>query len=511
MEFEIFGAYDSMFPEQRELKVKEILPDILPMTLNEKFIENVMNKARKCKKWVLAFVIGTKPCFYKSYGSVLEAVNADIPFFVIDSNQHYDEILTYGRYEFSFMDKIAVNLQIRGNLLQKSVELLCKMNWLGRFLRERWPEVPVVPVVIGDTVLAGVVPSAWMFSRQEKCIHNEAGLRSMTPEVIKQVEKGITVEQFIQEQFDGKWNILRNEPFPEQWDTFVASAGCEYHFAPTELNKEHLLREGYPENNVFVIGGVVADAVDFKLTHKPHTSIFTIYPSLAEGRWIRVDIHRRDNLNKRRFQSIITAIESLVIKGYKINFIEMNATKYALEKYGLRQMLLMLAAKYPNFLFTEVWPEFAHVIEFFNSESCLAVLTDSGGVQEEMNILGKVCLTCRLNTDRPETIMYAHSNILVPPVNADFMVKQIEYIVNNDTLQNEMSNAPKLYGNGAGKKFIEIVENLMNSGRSTFTWAHEAIGLWQDTPVKQELIYDFTTSSNNNHNGHITSDNRDVT
>ncbi|MBN2053977.1 UDP-N-acetylglucosamine 2-epimerase [bacterium] len=488
---EIRGAFDSMFPESRERKIDDFVPDMLPMTINEALLERSMKQARDSKKWVLAFVIGTKPCFYKFYGSVVAAAEAGLPFFVIDSNQHYDEILTYGRYEFNFQDKIGANLAIRGDLLQKSVELLCKMNWLGRFLRTKWPDVPVVPVVLGDTIMTSIVPAAWMFSRQERAIHNEAGLRSMAPDVIREVEKGITVERFVEEQFNGPWRILRNEPFPEQWDTFVSSAGCEFMFAPTELNRQHLLREGYPEENVFVTGGVVVEALELKLRHKPSRSIFDIYPRLAEGQWIRVDIHRRGNLTSRRFHSLVGALETLVRRGHKINFIEMNATRYALEKYGLKQRLMDLAMKHPNFLYTEIWPEFAHVIEFFNSEHCLAALTDSGGVQEEMNLLGKVCLTCRVNTDRPETVNEAHSNLLVPPIDTDFMVKMIEYVVENTALQERMRSAQKIYGADVGRKFIDIIRRLMREGRHTFSWAHEALGLWRETLPDQEFVHGY--------------------
>lgn len=252
-----------MFGEKAPTEVDYFMPQILPMNLNEKLIKEVMEKAKKEKKWVLAFVIGTKPCFYKFYGSVIEAGKADIPSFVINSNQHYDEILTFGLKEFNFQDKIAANLAIRGDLAQKSAELMIKISWLAKYLKKYWPNVIVVPVVLGDTILTSIVPAAWMFSRNEKAIQNEAGLRSMTPEIMREAGK-VGLENFIDKQFNGPWSLLRNEPFPEQWDTFVSAAGSEFLFAPVELNKQHLLREGYPESNMWVIGGAVIDALTLK-------------------------------------------------------------------------------------------------------------------------------------------------------------------------------------------------------------------------------------------------------
>lgn len=471
----ITDSYDSIFGTK---EVDQFMPAILPMSINEKLIEQVMEKAKKEKKWVLAFVIGTKPCFYKFWGGVVAAQKADIPHFVIDSNQHYDPVLTYGLKEFNYKDKVAANLAIRGDLAQKSSELMTKISWIARMLKTKWPGVTVVPVVLGDTILTAMVPAAWMFSRNEKAIQNEAGLRSMAPEIIKQTNK-VDMDTFIDKQFNGKWILLRNEPFPEQWDTFTSAAGCEFLFAPVELNRQHLLREGYPEQNIFVTGGVVVDALEVKRKEKAEKSIFEIYPQLEKGEWLRVDIHRRGNLTPVRFKAIIGGIKELVKKGYNVNFIEMNATKHALNHYGMMGELTKLK-KEKNYLHTEVWPEYAHVVEFFDSEHCFAAFTDSGGVQEEMNLMNNVCLTCRFNTDRPETVNDAKSNILVPPMSPEFILKMVDYVHKNEELQKSMKNAKNVYGEKAGERFIAVIKKLMEKNERPFKWAHEALGLWQD-------------------------------
>lgn len=474
----INDAYESMFGAKTSTEVDHFMPAILPLTLNKSLIKSVMETAKKERKWVLAFVIGTKPCFYKFYGSIVAAAKAKVPFFIINSNQHYDDILTHGIKEFDFQDKIASNLSIRGDLAQKSAELMIKISWFAKYLKKKWPDVTVIPVVLGDTIMTSIVPAAWMFSRSEKAIQNEAGLRSMTPEVMKRYNK-VDIETFIDQQFYGKWLLMRNEPFPEQWDTYTSAAGSQYLFAPVQLNKEHLLREGYPEENIWVIGGVVVDALELKRKIKPEKSIFSIYPQLEKGDWIRVDIHRRENLTPKRFRSIIMAIRDLVKKGYNINFIEMSATRIALDFYGLRKELEKLK-KRKNFLYTTVWPEYGHVIEFFESDNCIAALTDSGGVQEEMNLIGKTCMTCRLTTDRPETVFDARSNIIVPPADKGIIVKMVKYVTNNNNLRKSMESSKKLYGSNVGKKFISVVSRLIEKNDNPFKWAHDTLKLWRD-------------------------------
>ncbi|MBI2651805.1 UDP-N-acetylglucosamine 2-epimerase [Candidatus Woesearchaeota archaeon] len=470
-------AYESMFGAETTEEEK-FMPNILPLALNKPFIKSVMETAKKENKWVLAFVIGTKPCFYKFYGSIVAASKSKVPFFIINSNQHYDDVLSHGIKEFNFMDKIAFNLSIRGDLAQKSAELMIKVSWLAKYLKKNWPDVTVIPVVLGDTIMTSIVPAAWMFSRNEKAIQNEAGLRSMTPEVMKRYNK-VDIETFIDQQFYGKWVLMRNEPFPEQWDTYTSAAASQYLFAPVELNKEHLLREGYPENTIWTIGGAVVDALELKRKIKSEKSIFNIYPQLENGQWIRVDIHRRENLTPRRFKSIIAALKELVKKGHKINFIEMSATRTALDFYRLRKEIEMLG-KNKNFLHTSVWPEYGHVIEFFESDKCIAALTDSGGVQEELNLIGKSCMTCRLTTDRPETVFDARSNIIVPPASKDIIVDMVMHIVSNDKLRKNMESAKPLYGKDVGKKFISIVSGLIKKNDKPFKWAHDTLNLWRD-------------------------------
>jgi len=474
----IKGAYESMFGTEQEEVAEHFMPSIMPPRVNHNLIGQIMDYAKKQKRWVLAFVIGTKPCFYKFYGSIKAASEAKLPFLVINSNQHYDDILTHGIKEFDFQGKIAVNLSIRGDLAQKSAELMIKTSWLAKYLRKHWPDVTVIPVVLGDTIMTSIVPAAWMFSRNEKAIQNEAGLRSMTPIAMKQCSK-ISIEKFIEQQFHGKWMLMRNEPFPEQWDTYTSAAGCQYHFTPVKLNKQHLLREGYPEDNIWTIGGVVVDALELKQKIKSEKSIFSIYPILERGSWIRMDIHRRENLTPRRFRSIVGAIKQLVNQGYNINFIEMSATRTALDYYNLRPVLESLK-KRKNYLHTSVWPEYGHVIEFYKSDHCIAALTDSGGVQEELNLLNKPCMTCRLTTDRPETVFDAKSNILVPPISPEYISSMVSHITNKGMLLKSMARGKKLYGSNVGKKFIGIVSQLSDSNDKPFKWAHDTLKLWRD-------------------------------
>jgi UDP-N-acetylglucosamine 2-epimerase len=460
-------------------ELSDFYPSSMPIVVDRDVVEAAMSDGRTKRSWVLAFVVGTKPCFNKVYGAMTACRGRGMPMFVIDANQHYDSTLTYGLMEFGFEKHVAFNLQLRGDLAQKSGELFYKTTRVANWLKTNWPDVVVVPVVNGDTILCPIIPAAWMFSRGEKSIQNEAGLRSMSPVIFERMSEDIAITEFMEGQWNGKWRLMRTEPFPEQWDTYVSAAGCEHHMAPVELNRQHLLREGYPEDHIYLTGGVVVDALKLKLKDRPVPSVFEIHPRLAEGSWIRLDIHRKENLSRRRFTAIFEALERLVVRRHLITLVMMNATKHAIVRWDLESRFEQLKKK-PNFLATEVWPAYGHVVEFYSSDHCLAAWTDSGGIQEDMNMLGKPCMTCRFNTDRPETVMGNHGNVLVPPISADFLERAVATIVEDPSILMKLGNAAPLYGENPGQKFADAIGPQVTSNASSHRLSHEILGFGVD-------------------------------
>ncbi|MGB0004001.1 MAG: hypothetical protein WBP74_05015, partial [Nitrososphaeraceae archaeon] len=167
---------------------------------------------------ILSVVIGTKPDFYKQAPILIEAIRQKLPSFVIDTGQHFDELLGFGIKEFDLEDQIACNMQIRGDLMEKASELILKFGSFGRYWRKEFGNRShLLPIVHGDTLVAGIAPLAWVFGMGQKVAQNEAGLRSMSPDSIKhlRVREDPTksfVEKFIESQFDGGWFYAREEP-----------------------------------------------------------------------------------------------------------------------------------------------------------------------------------------------------------------------------------------------------------------------------------------------------------
>ncbi|NOJ29993.1 MAG: UDP-N-acetyl glucosamine 2-epimerase [Nitrososphaeraceae archaeon] len=476
----------------------DVSKKILPMRINKKILKNVFETADSLDIPVISVVIGTKPDFYKQAPLVVEAKKEKLPVFVIDTGQHFDDVLGFGIKEFKLQESIGCDLQIRGDLMEKASELIIKFGSFGRYCKKQFNSLSQLPIVHGDTLVAGIAPLAWVFGIGQKVAQNEAGLRSMSPKIMRNLKITQTpsqnvVEKFINSQLYDEWFIARDEPFPEQIDTWICSAGTQYFFAPTELNKQNLVREGYPEEYIHVVGNSVVDAIHFKRKQKILTSIFEIYPQLEHGTWIRMDIHRRENLTEHRFNSIISGLTKLIKNTeHKVVLVMLNATLSAMKFYGLESKLNELADDYPNkFLMTPLWKEYGQVIEFLDSGHCWAEMTDSGSMQEELLYFDKVVsMTVRLNTDRPETIFDAKSNILIPPVNSDWIPSIVEQVYrNHERFGLRVKNKEQIYGKpGQVSKLIAktIKKEFENGNANFYPWLHQRINLWRE---KKDLQY----------------------
>ncbi|MBA3749733.1 MAG: UDP-N-acetylglucosamine 2-epimerase [Nitrosopumilus sp.] len=463
----------------------------LPITINQNNLSAIFSQNKDLKK-VLAIVIGTKPDFYKQAPLLLEAKRENLPSFIISTGQHYDNLLGYGIKEFDLGDSIACDLNIRGDLMEKSGDLMLKFGYFGRYLKSHYSKNHILPIVHGDTLVAGIATLSWVFGLGQKVGQNEAGLRSMSPEIIKkikinQIPDKKFLEKFIVDQLSENWFLTREEPFPEQIDTWVCSAGTKFFFVPSKLNKEHLIREGYPEEDIFIVGNSVVDAINLKRINKPKKSIFEICPQLESGDWIRMDIHRRENLTNHRFNAIIGGLVDLITNtDFKVILILLNATVSALNKFELYSKLKRLEQEYPEkFIISNLWKEYGNVVEFLDSGKCWAEITDSGSMQEELLYFPKVCsFTMRLNTDRPETIFDARGNLLIPPINRNWLTRIVSMIYEKRENYGFNFNKKKLiYGKPGevSKKIVKILKKeFENDETNFFPWLHQRFDYWHE-------------------------------
>lgn len=306
-------------------------------------------------------------------------------------------------YDLSIMKDKQTLFDVTTNILNRIKEVLEK-------------EKPDVVLVHGDTSTTFVTALA-CFYMQIPIGHVEAGLRT--------------------------YNIY--SPYPEEFNRQAVSIISKFNFAPTELSKSNLLKEGKDAASIYVTGNTAIDAL--KTTVKENYT----HPELkwADGsRLIMITAHRRENLGepmRRMFKAIRRVMdEHPDVKA--IYPIHMNpiVREIANEYLGDDDRIHII--------------EPLDVLDFHNflSRSYL-ILTDSGGIQEEAPSLGKPVLVMRDTTERPEGI--AAGTLKLVGTKEETIYNEFSRLLSDKEEYESMSKASNPYGDGhACERIADILE-----------------------------------------------------
>lgn len=306
-------------------------------------------------------------------------------------------------YDLSIMKDKQTLFDITTNILNRIKEVLEK-------------EKPSVVLVHGDTTTTFVTALA-CFYLQIPVGHVEAGLRT--------------------------YNIY--SPYPEEFNRQAVGIVAKYNFAPTELSRENLVREGKNPDTIYVTGNTAIDAL--KTTIKDDYTHEQLEWA-SDSRLIMITAHRRENLGepmKHMFRAIKRIIdEHPDIKA--IYPIHMNPV--------VRETANSILGDCDRIRIIEP----LDVLDFHNflNRSYL-ILTDSGGIQEEAPSLGKPVLVMRDTTERPEGIKAGTLKLV--GTNEDTIYREFKTLLENEAEYKKMSHASNPYGDGhACRRIADILE-----------------------------------------------------
>lgn len=306
-------------------------------------------------------------------------------------------------YDLSIMKERQTLFDVTTNILNKIKKVLEK-------------EKPDVVLVHGDTSTTFVTALA-CFYLQIPVGHVEAGLRT--------------------------YNIY--SPYPEEFNRQAVSIISTYHFAPTELSKQNLLKEGKDSTKIYVTGNTAIDAL--KTTVRPDYTHEQL--DWAKGsRLIMITAHRRENLGEpmcHMFRAIRRVCdEHPDVKA--IYPIHMNPAvrETANEILGGDERIRII--------------EPLDVLDFHNFLAhSYMILTDSGGIQEEAPSLGKPVLVMRDTTERPEGIKAGTLKLV--GTNEETIYLAFKELLDNPEEYRKMSHASNPYGDGhACERIADILE-----------------------------------------------------
>lgn len=293
------------------------------------------------------------------------------------------------------------------------------ISGIEKILEEERPDILLIQ---GDTttVFSGALAA---FYQKIKIGHIEAGLRS--------------------------GNLF--SPYPEEANRKLVGVLADYHFCPTDANRQNLLEEGYPDEKIYITGNTVIDALkytvdeDFDFQDEVLNNL-----DYENEKIILLTSHRRENLGEP-MRNIFSAVRDELKdrKDIKVVFpIHLNPK--------VREIAHEILDEMDNIVFVEP----LDYLPFTNlMNKSYLIMTDSGGIQEEGPSLGKPILVLRNETERMEGIE-ANTARLVG-TDYDNIRKNLKDLLDNEESYREMAHANNPYGDGnTSKRIVEIIKNI---------------------------------------------------
>lgn len=366
-------------------------------------------------------VVGTRPNFIK-IASIIKSMKEypkRMESILVHTGQHYDKLMSKVFFDDLEIPKPDIDLDVGpGSHSEQTANIMLRFEKV--LLRER----PDLVLVVGDvnSTLACTITSAKL------CIpvaHVEAGLRS----------------------FD--------HTMPEEINRIVTDSISNYLFTTCEDANENLKREGIPKNRIFFVGNVMIDTL-LRYHSKAKQSKILEKLGLKRKAYMLLTLHRPSNVDlKENFIKITKATKSLS-KDIPIIFAAHPRTRGQITQFGLEDTFKPIPrdTRIPN---KGVWlTEPFGYLDFLNLMSnAKAVLTDSGGIQEETTILGVPCITIRKNTERPVTVREG-TNVLVD-TNTQHIIDEGIKILHG---LNKPRRIPKLWDGKASKRIVKVLLHL---------------------------------------------------
>lgn len=234
-------------------------------------------------------------------------------------------------------------------------------------------------------------------------------------------------------------------PYPEEFNRQAVGIVAKYNFAPTEMSKNNLLREGKKVESIFVTGNTAIDALKTTVREDYfHSELEWAYDS----RLIVITAHRRENLGQP-MHKMFRAIRRILDEHPDVKAIypiHMNPVvrEAAAQELGDCDRIHII--------------EPLNVLDFHNFLArSYIILTDSGGIQEEAPSLGKPVLVMRDTTERPEGI--TAGTLKLVGTNEEVIYNNFKELLENQDSYNSMAHASNPYGDGfACKRIADILE-----------------------------------------------------
>ncbi|MBA5270678.1 non-hydrolyzing UDP-N-acetylglucosamine 2-epimerase [Enterococcus hirae] len=354
------------------------------------------------------------------FGTRPEAIKMAPLIKAIENDERFESIVTVTAQHRQMLDQVMDIFDLKADYdlnIMKDGQTLSDVT--SRVIKELDSVLveakPGIILVHGDTTTT-FAASITGFYHQIKIGHVEAGLRT--------------------------WN--KYSPFPEEMNRQLTDTLADIYFAPTVMSKSNLLKEGRPEESIFITGNTVIDAMEYTIKQNYSNELLD---NLAGKRIILVTMHRRENLGQP-MTNVFKAINRLVEKFEDVHIVfpmhkNPKVRKNAEETLSDSEQVHLI--------------EPLDVIDFQNfSNNSYMILSDSGGVQEEAPSLGVPVLVLRDTTERPEGI--EAGTLKLVGTEEDKVFEEATLLLSDKEEYEKMSQASNPYGDGnASERILDAI------------------------------------------------------
>jgi UDP-N-acetylglucosamine 2-epimerase (non-hydrolysing) len=260
-------------------------------------------------------------------------------------------------------------------------------------------------------------------------------------------------------------------PWPEEMNRLITGRLATFHFCPTQLAKENLLRENISEQSLHVTGNTVIDALHWVIANinqsdEMESSIkdeillsgYNVEQLKDNRKLILITGHRRENFGEG-FLNICRSIKKLSQKYPDVDFIypvHLNPNvRNAIDEIFGANAILNSSSNSNIYLINPL--DYLPFVYLMSKSYFL--LTDSGGIQEEAPGLGKPVLVMRDTTERPEAV--DAGAVLLVGTDSEKIETAVSLLLEDKFTYTAMTKAENPYGDGRAVK--RIVEFFLNS------------------------------------------------
>ena len=240
-------------------------------------------------------------------------------------------------------------------------------------------------------------------------------------------------------------------PYPEEANRKMVGVITNYHFAPTQKNKDTLLSEGYPEEDIYVVGNTVIDALKYTI-QKDYQFEDPIIQDIDfdKEKVVLLTSHRRENLGEP-MENIFKALRDELEDREDIRVvfpIHLNPK--------VREIAFKVFEGFDKIDFIEPM-DYVPFTNLMNKSHI--IITDSGGIQEEGPSMGKPILVLRNETERMEGV--DSGTAILVGTDYDKIRENLATLLDDQEAYEDMARAQNPYGDGtSAKQIVDIIENI---------------------------------------------------